>query len=194
MNVTIVLGDITKEAATVDAIVNAANVRLLGGGGVDGAIHRKAGTELKNWIELNVPELRPGIRCPTGEAFLSPGFGVPCDHIIHTVGPIFPSIRSRGLAYPGEALEASEPQEHPLKMLAKAIKNCLGLARSYGFCQVAMPAISCGVFGCEIEDFAAVLAKVANSRNWGLDELRIVLYSEPDFDRFTAAWKETING
>src|SRR5262245_7623414 len=79
-------GDITK--LSVDAIVNAANERMLGGGGVDGAIHRAAGPELVEACR-GVPELRPGVRCPTGEARITPGFRLRARFVIHTVGPVW---------------------------------------------------------------------------------------------------------
>jgi len=72
----------------VDAIVNAANQRMLGGGGVDGAIHRAAGAELLEACR-KIPEVRPGVRCPTGEARLTPGFRLPARYVIHTVGPVW---------------------------------------------------------------------------------------------------------
>ena len=78
--------DITTLA--VDAIVNAANELMLGGGGVDGAIHDAAGEELFNAC-LKVPEVRPGVRCPTGEARITPGFRLPAKFVIHTVGPVY---------------------------------------------------------------------------------------------------------
>src|SRR5437660_10818097 len=74
----------------VDAVVNAANERMLGGGGVDGAIHRAAGSRLVEACK-KVPEVRPGVRCPTGEARITPGFELPAKHVIHTVGPIYES-------------------------------------------------------------------------------------------------------
>ena len=82
----IIQGDITTLA--VDAIVNAANQVMLGGGGVDGAIHRAAGHELYEAC-LKVPEVRPGVRCPTGEARITPGFKLPAKFVIHTVGPVY---------------------------------------------------------------------------------------------------------
>ena len=79
-------GDITK--LSVDAIVNAANQVMLGGGGVDGAIHRTAGCELYEAC-FKVSEVRPGVRCPTGEARITPGFKLPAKFVIHTVGPVY---------------------------------------------------------------------------------------------------------
>jgi O-acetyl-ADP-ribose deacetylase (regulator of RNase III) len=86
MPIEVVQADITT--LDVDAIVNAANERMLGGGGVDGAIHRAAGPELLAACRL-VPEVRPGVRCPTGEARLTPGFRLPARSVIHTVGPVW---------------------------------------------------------------------------------------------------------
>src|SRR5438045_6582053 len=83
---TIVEADITD--LNVDAIVNAANERMLGGGGVDGAIHRAAGPGLLEECQ-RVPEVRPGVRCPTGEARLTGGHGLPARHVIHTAGPVW---------------------------------------------------------------------------------------------------------
>src|SRR5579871_4557220 len=82
----VVRGDITK--LEVDAIVNAANEGLLGGGGVDGAIHDAAGPALLDAC-LKLPEVRPGVRCPTGEARVTPAFALPARYVIHTVGPVF---------------------------------------------------------------------------------------------------------
>ena len=86
MRIEVVRGDITR--LEVDAIVNAANERMLGGGGVDGAIHRAAGPELLAACR-RVAEVRPGVRCPTGEARLTPGFKLPARYVIHTVGPVW---------------------------------------------------------------------------------------------------------
>src|SRR5918993_3965248 len=83
-SIEVIRADITT--LDVDAIVNAANERMLGGGGVDGAIHRAAGPDLLAACR-HVPEVRPGVRCPTGEARLTLGFRLPARHVIHTVGP-----------------------------------------------------------------------------------------------------------
>ena len=132
----IVRGDITAIAA--DAIVNAANEALLGGGGVDGAIHKAAGPELLDACR-RIPEVRPGVRCPTGEARITPGFRLSARFVIHTVGPVW-----RGG-------HAGEPD-----LLASCYRSSLALARDHGCRTIAFPAISCGVYGYPIPDAARI--------------------------------------
>ena len=132
----VVFGDITNLA--VDAIVNAANERMLGGGGVDGAIHRAAGPALLDACRA-VPEVRPGVRCPTGESRITPGFRLPARHVIHTVGPVW------------QGGAAGEPE-----LLASCYRSALELAREHRVKSIAFPAISCGVFGYPVERAATV--------------------------------------
>lgn len=132
----IVTGDITK--LDVDAIVNAANERMLGGGGVDGAIHRAAGPELVAACR-EVPEVRPGVRCPTGEAKITPGFKLPARYVIHTVGPVW---------HGGHLGEADQ--------LAACYRNSLALAKQHSLQSVAFPAISCGVYDYPLDQACAV--------------------------------------
>ena len=119
-------GDITKMA--VDAVVNAANERMLGGGGVDGAIHAAAGPELLAACR-RVPEVRPGVRCPTGEARSTPAFRLPARWVVHTVGPVW-----RGG-------DQGEPE-----LLASCYESSLKVAVELGARSIAFPAISCGVY------------------------------------------------
>jgi O-acetyl-ADP-ribose deacetylase (regulator of RNase III) len=132
----IVRGDITP--LQVDAIVNAANQLMLGGGGVDGAIHRAAGPELYEAC-LAVPEVRPGVRCPTGEARITPGFRLPAKFVIHTVGPVYRDGRH------------GEPER-----LAACYRNALALAAENDCRSVAFPCISTGVYGYPKAEAATV--------------------------------------
>ena len=139
----VVFGNITSLA--VDAIVNAANEWMLGGGGVDGAIHRAAGPELLDACRA-VPEVRPGVRCPTGESRITPGFRLTARHVIHTVGPVW-----RGGA-------AGEPE-----LLAGCYRSALELAREHRVKSIAFPAISCGVFGYPAGHAATVAVKTIST-------------------------------
>jgi len=136
-------GDITESA--VDAIVNAANERMLGGGGVDGAIHRAAGPELLEACRA-VSEVRPGVRCPTGEARITPGFRLAAKYVIHTVGPVW-----RG------------GQHNEEQLLASAYRNVLNLAREHGIRTLAFPAISCGVYGFPLDRAARIAVREVRS-------------------------------
>lgn len=143
----VIEGDITR--LDVGAIVNAANETLLGGGGVDGAIHHAAGPGLLAEC-VALPEVAPGVRCPTGQARLTAGHQLPARYVIHTVGPVW-----RGG-------DEGEPE-----LLANCYRESLRLAEVNGIGSVAFPAISCGAFGYPHEEAARIAVREA--RDW-LDE------------------------
>jgi O-acetyl-ADP-ribose deacetylase (regulator of RNase III) len=145
----VVRGDITT--LDVDAIVNAANTGLLGGGGVDGAIHRAAGPELLAACRA-LPEVRPGVRCPTGDARVTPGFGLKARHVIHAVGPVW---RGGG--------------KNERELLASCYRTSMALAREYVVESIAFPAISCGVYGFPIDEAADIAVR----------EIRVALEASP---------------
>ena len=148
-------GDITK--LKVDAIVNAANSSLLGGGGVDGAIHNAAGPELLEYC-------RKLKGCPTGEAKITPGFNLPAKFVIHTVGPIW-----RGGIH-------NESQ-----LLASCYKNSLNLAIENGIKTIAFPAISTGIYGYPLNDAAKIAVDVTLGfleNNSSIDKVIFVCFDE----------------
>jgi O-acetyl-ADP-ribose deacetylase (regulator of RNase III) len=163
-------GDITQ--VRVDAIVNAANERMLGGGGVDGAIHRAAGSGLLEACR-EVAEVRPDVRCPRGEARITAGFDLPADHVIHCVGPVYQSA------------ETSAP------VLASAYRSSLELANQYSLKAIAFPAISCGVYGYPVDEAAEVAIRACAEFITSLDsgtiaEIHFVLFSEADCEQWCA--------
>lgn len=135
----IVQGDITR--LQVDAIVNAANEFMLGGGGVDGAIHAAAGPRLLEACRA-VAEVRPGVRCPTGEARITPGFDLAARYVIHTVGPIWQG---------GASGEDGQ--------LAACYRTSLNLAEQHSLKSIAFPAISCGVFRFPVRRASAIAVR-----------------------------------
>jgi len=153
-------GDITQQR--VDAIVNAANETLLGGGGVDGAIHRAAGPGL-------LDECRALGGCRPGEAKATAGHRLPARHVIHTVGPVW-----RGGGH-------GEPET-----LAACHMNALALARELGCRTIAFPAISCGIYGFPPE-LAAPVAVAAVREHAPLELVRFVLFNDETYDAFSAA-------
>ncbi|MBX5439638.1 MAG: O-acetyl-ADP-ribose deacetylase [Thermoflavifilum sp.] len=167
----IIQGDITR--LQVDAIVNAANSSLLGGGGVDGAIHRAAG-----------PELREACSkiggCPTGEARITPGFRLPARYVIHAVGPVW---------HGGKRGEAD--------LLASCYRQSLQLAADHGLRQIAFPAISTGAYGYPFDEASRIAIRTV--RDWlqahdKMEEVYFVLYSDADYQRFQQIFQEETQG
>ena len=152
MRLEAVKGDITAEA--VDAIVNAANSSLLGGGGVDGAIHRAAGPEL-------VDACRPLGGCQTGDAKATPGFLLPARWVIHTVGPVW-----RG----GSAGEA--------ELLASCYRRCLEVADELGARSLAFPAISTGIYGYPAEEAATIAVDTIRATPAPVELVRLVAFDD----------------
>ncbi|MEM9188843.1 MAG: macro domain-containing protein [Myxococcota bacterium] len=158
-------GDITTQA--VDAIVNAANEWMLGGGGVDGAIHEAAGPGLVEEC-ARLPELRPGVRCETGNAVMTGAYNLPARFVIHAVGP-------RG----------TDPNASAL--LESAFHASLRMASDrLEIRSLALPAISCGVFRFPVAKAAAIAVRAA-ADPWNLDEIRFVLFDESTLDTFRRA-------
>ncbi len=153
--------DITSLAH--DAIVNAANASLLGGGGVDGAIHRAAGPGL-------LAECRTLGGCPPGEARITAGYDLPARHVIHTVGPVWQG---------GTVGEA--------ETLGACYRNSLALARAHAVRTIAFPAISTGVYGYPVAEAADVAAQVVASELADLDEILFVCFGADALSHYEAA-------
>ncbi|MGA2971199.1 MAG: O-acetyl-ADP-ribose deacetylase [Candidatus Bathyarchaeia archaeon] len=160
----LVLGDITRQK--VDAIVNAANTTLLGGGGVDGAIHRAAGPSL-------LEECRKLGGCSTGEARITKGYRLPAKFVIHTVGPVWRGGRS------GED-----------GLLASCYERSLKLTEENGIKTIAFPSISTGAYGFPIERAARIAVKtVWNSleKMEGIEKVIFVCFSQADYEVYKKA-------
>jgi O-acetyl-ADP-ribose deacetylase (regulator of RNase III) len=165
--VSVKLGDITKEA--VDAVVNAANSTLLGGGGVDGAIHRAGGPEIvKECQEIRRTRHPDGL--PTGEAVITTAGKMAAKHVIHTAGPVY----GRG-------------GEEKAELLAACYWNSLKLAAEKGLTTIAFPAISTGVYGYPSDEAAKVssetIKKFINADS-SIKQVRLVFFSQSDADAF----------
>ena len=165
-NLRINKGNITL--AETDAIVNAANPAMLGGGGVDGAIHRAAGSSLRRHCE-QLPVVR-GSRCPIGAARITPAGNLAARWVIHTVGPRY--------------YEDAEPHN----LLKQAYQNSLLLAKIYNCRSVTFPAISCGVYGYPYEEAAQIAIKACLNPMWNEMAISFCLFSD---DIFTV-WQNTL--
>lgn len=171
MSIEIVTADITR--LDVDAIVNAANTSLLGGGGVDGAIHRAAGPALLEACR-RLPQVQAGVRCPTGAARLTPGFNLPARYVIHTVGPVW---------HGGSHDEAS--------LLASCYQQSMALAIEHAVRSIAFPAISCGIYGYPPELAAPVALRSLREAQGGKAPIRVLLccFGQP----MASIWQAALN-
>jgi O-acetyl-ADP-ribose deacetylase (regulator of RNase III) len=168
MHITLVRGDITEQQ--VDAVVNAANSSLMGGGGVDGAIHRRGGPEiLQECRELRAAQYGKGL--PTGQAVATTAGRLPARWVIHTVGP----VHSR-----------TEDRSH---LLASCYRESLRVASSLGAATVAFPAISTGIYGWPLDDGARVAIRTVRAAGTPVEEVRFVLFDETAYATFQAVFQ-----
>ncbi|UXY22830.1 O-acetyl-ADP-ribose deacetylase [Streptomyces cynarae] len=163
--ITLVKGDITRQSA--DAIVNAANSSLLGGGGVDGAIHRRGGPAiLEECRALRASRYGKGLR--TGRAVATTAGELDARWVIHTVGPRF------------------SPQEDRSELLASCYRESLRVADELGARTVAFPAVSAGIYGWPIDDAARIAVETVRATETAVEEVRFVLFDERAYEAFAA--------
>ena len=171
--ITLIRGDITEQA--VDAIVNAANSSLMGGGGVDGAIHRRGGPGiLEECKRIRAERLPKGL--PTGQAVATTGGKLPARWVIHTVGPVYSKREDRSA------------------LLASCHRESLRVADELNARTVAFPAISTGVYGYPVELAAPVAIQAIRHADTEVDEVRFVLFDEPTLDAFARALESADSG
>jgi len=167
---TLIQGDITEQET--EAIVNAANTSLLGGGGVDGAIHRAGGPAILE--ECKKIRAKQG-GCPTGEAVITTGGNLKTKYVIHTVGPIWSGGKRK------EDL-----------LLRNAYRNSLRLARDKGIHSLSFPSISTGAYGFPVERAASIALSTVRDflKEYTFEEVRFVLFSNKDLKVYEEAWKK----
>ncbi|MEU1621298.1 O-acetyl-ADP-ribose deacetylase [Streptomyces sp. NPDC005722] len=163
--ITLVRGDITQQS--VDAVVNAANSSLLGGGGVDGAIHRRGGPEILEECRA-LRASRYGRGLPTGQAVATTAGRLPARWVIHTVGPVHSATEDRSA------------------LLASCHREALRVADELGASTVAFPAISTGVYRWPLEDAARIAVATVQDTDTSVEEVRFVLFDEPAYAAFAA--------
>ncbi|MFD9005661.1 O-acetyl-ADP-ribose deacetylase [Streptomyces sp. NPDC059582] len=161
--ITLVRGDITRQS--VDAIVNAANSSLLGGGGVDGAIHRRGGPAiLADCRKLRASHHGKGL--PTGQAVATTAGELDARWVIHTVGPVWSATEDRS------------------ELLASCYRESLRVADDLGARTVAFPAVSTGVYGWPMDDGARIAVQTVRATETSVEEVRFVLFDEPAYEAF----------
>jgi O-acetyl-ADP-ribose deacetylase (regulator of RNase III) len=167
LRVAVIADDITRQR--VDAIVNAANTSLLGGGGVDGAIHRAAGPEL-------LAECRTLGGCATGQAKITRGYKLPAKWVIHTVGPVWQ--------------DGSQGED---ELLASCYRSCFALVEKHGFKTVAFPAISAGIYGFPMERAARIAVRESKNfleRNQSVEMVILVCFGASALEIYKTALRE----
>ncbi|MEV5571047.1 O-acetyl-ADP-ribose deacetylase [Spirillospora sp. NPDC052269] len=168
MKITLVRGDIT--AQRVDAVVNAANSSLLGGGGVDGAIHRNGGPEiLEACRKLRASHYGGGL--PTGQAVATPAGRLPARWVIHTVGPVYSASEDRSA------------------QLASCFRESLRTADELRVASIAFPAVSAGIYGWPVDDAARIAVTTVASTPTTVEDIRFVLFTEEAYTAFEHALK-----
>lgn len=165
-NITLALGDITEQS--VDAVVNAANSSLLGGGGVDGAIHRKGGPGILDECR-DVRVSRYGKGLPAGQAVATTAGRLPARWVIHTVGPVFSTAEDRSAT------------------LASCYREALRVADELGARTVAFPAVSTGVYRWPLDDAARIALTTVRDADTAVTEARFVLFDQRAYDAFETA-------
>ncbi|MGW2824030.1 O-acetyl-ADP-ribose deacetylase [Streptomyces sp. NPDC001443] len=164
--ITLVRGDITRQS--VDAVVNAANSSLLGGGGVDGAIHRRGGPAiLEDCRRLRASHYGKGL--PTGQAVATTAGELDARWVIHTVGPVWSAGEDRSA------------------LLASCYRESLRVADELGARTVAFPAVSTGIYGWPMDDGARIAVQTVRAADTSVEEVRFVLFDESAYDAFAAA-------
>ncbi|MFC8490264.1 O-acetyl-ADP-ribose deacetylase [Streptomyces sp. NPDC057235] len=166
MRIVLVRGDITAEAA--DAVVNAANSSLLGGGGVDGAVHRRGGPEILEACRA-LRRSHHGKGLPTGRAVATTAGRLPARHVIHTVGPVWSRDEDRS------------------ELLASCYRESLRVADELGARTVAFPAVSTGVYGWPMADGARIAVETVRATRTEVEEVRFVLFDETAYQAFEEA-------
>jgi O-acetyl-ADP-ribose deacetylase (regulator of RNase III) len=166
MRISLVQGDITEQQ--VDAVVNAANSSLLGGGGVDGAIHRRGGPEiLDECRKLRASHYGGGL--PTGQAVATTAGRLPARWVIHTVGPVYSSTEDRS------------------EQLASCYREALRVADELGIESIAFPAVSAGIYGWPVEDAARIAVGTVRTTPTKINDARFVLFTEDAYEAFERA-------
>ncbi|MCQ6251056.1 O-acetyl-ADP-ribose deacetylase [Streptomyces malaysiensis] len=168
-NITLALGDITEQR--VDAIVNAANSSLLGGGGVDGAIHRRGGPDILDECR-DLRASRYGKGLPAGRAVATTAGRLPARWVIHTVGPVFSTTEDRSAT------------------LASCYSESLRIADELGACTVALPAVSTGVYRWPLDSAARIALTTVRDMGTSVTEARFVLFDQRAYDAFETALNE----